>query len=191
MAEVANLYDNGPISPIAKIKENLSIYSAEKWEHYRIEYIEGMPRSSPLVVDLVAIALLTTLPAGGTIAKQLVPVLQLNKNEFLHLRWEPLDDVEGLLWLPPGIGRYQTASVVARVSRFSAARDPYLATTTFCILGSATRRDMNLEARNPSPAGGYARPQARFAFQGFRYILEKLPAKPPTSTWVVADGRQV
>lgn len=181
---VGNIYDNGPISPIAKIEENLSIFTRDKWAHFRILYIEPMPRSSPMIVEMVTASGATTIAANGTITKQLVPFLQLNDLEFIHLRWEPIDDVEGVLWEQPGTARFVTRAVHARVTRFTGTRDPYLATTTFCILGMD--RNMNLEVRNPNPV---ALPSARFVFFGYRYLLEVYPGKPDVSTYLPAEGR--
>lgn len=184
MSEVANLYDNGPISPIARIKDNVSIWTVGAWHHYNIEYIEPLPRSSPMIAELVTISGATTLAANGTIAQQVVVILQLNENELTHLRWEPLDDVEGVLWEQAGQGRFVTRGVHARVNLFTATRDPYLATSTFFILGRD--RDMNLEVRNPNPV---AVPMARFVFWGYRYLLKELKAQPETTTWIPAEGR--
>lgn len=183
MSTVANIYDNGPISPIAKIKENLSIWTLGKWLHYQIENIEPLPRSTPMIVEMVLASGATTILANGIIAKQVVPILQLSDLEFTHLRWEPIDDVEGVLWEQAGTGRFVTRSVHARVTRFTGIRDPYLATTTFWILGRD--RDMNLEVRNPNPV---PLPQARFAFWGFRYMLKSLAGQPSQTTWVPAEG---
>ena len=44
--QVANIYDNGPISPIARIKDNLAVWTSGKWEAYRIDFIEPIPRST-------------------------------------------------------------------------------------------------------------------------------------------------
>ncbi len=184
MSTVANLYDNGPISPIIKIKENVSIFTANEWLHYVVEYIEPIPRSSPLVVDLVALSGNVLIAANGTIPKQLVAFLQLNDREFLQLRFEPIDDVEGVLWEQSSNGRFVTRSVHARASRFTFTRDPYLATTTFYVIGRD--RDMNLEAVNPNAV---ALPQARFVFWGFRYILSVLANKPNVTTYLPAEGR--
>lgn len=184
MSEVANLYDNGPISPIAKPKENLSIWTIGKWQHFKIDYIEPLPPSSPMIAEMVTLSGATTIPANGSITKRVIPILQVSDLELVHLRWEPLDDVEGILWEQAGTGRFVTRSVHARVSMFSSLRDPNLATTTFWILGRD--RDMNLEVRNPNPV---ALPLARFIFWGFRYILSPLDKEPSPTTWVPAEGR--
>lgn len=183
--QVANIYDNGSISPIARIGDNLSIWSEVKWTHFNIVFIEPVPRSSPMVVDMVAASGATTIAANGTIAKQVVAILLMNAGEMLHLRWEPLDDVEGLLWQLGGQARFQPRGAHARVSQFTSLYDPYLATTTFWLLGGANK-DMNLEVRNPNPV---ALPMARFAFFGFRYILETLPSEPAITTYLPAQGR--
>lgn len=182
--EVANIYDNGPISPIAKIKENLSVFTGGDWSHYRIEYIEPIPRSHPTIIEMVTASGATTIAANGTIAKQVVPILQVQDLEFTHLRWEPIDDMEGVLWELSSQGKFATRSVHARVTRFTSVRDPYLATSTFWILG--LNRDMNLEVRNPNPV---ALPLARFVFFGYRYILEPLKTVPTVTTNVPAEGR--
>ena len=170
--QIANIYDNGPLSPIVRIKENLSVWTRGKWEHYNVIFEEPIPRSSPMVAELVTLSGATTLAAAGTVAKQLIAFLQLNEGEFLHLRWEPLDAlIEGVLWEQPGTARLTTRAVHARVSSNTWLRDPYLASTTFFILGRD--RNMNLEARNLSPA--YASPTARFAFFGYRYLVTPIP----------------
>jgi len=164
-----SIYCSGPIRPVVKIRENMSIWTGGAWEHYRAEFIEPMPRSTPLVVEMVTASGATLLAAGATIAKRVVAILQLNGLELLHLRWEPLDNVEGVLWEQSGTGRFQSRGAVARVDRNTVTRDPYLSTTTFFIIGRD--RDMNLEVRNPMR---YATPTARFQFWGYRYMLKAI-----------------
>lgn len=183
MPLLSGIYDTGPITPIAKIKENLSIWTVGKWAHYNIRNLEPLPRSSPMIAEMVTLSGATTILANGAIAKRLVAILRPRELEFLHLRWEPIDDVEGVLWEQAGTARFVTASVHARVTRFTAARDPYLSTTTFWILGR--QRDMNLEVRNPNPV---ALPLARFIFFGYRYMLTLLDREPSVTTWLPAEG---
>src|SRR3990167_8955763 len=90
------------VQPVAKIKQNLSIWVQSKWQHFRIEYSEGIPPGPVQVIDMVANAGLTALAAGGTIPKQGINFLLTSTNELLQLRWEPLDDVTGILWEQPG-----------------------------------------------------------------------------------------
>ena len=46
MPMISGIYDSGPISPIVKIKENLSIWTSGQWSHYQVEFIEPMPENS-------------------------------------------------------------------------------------------------------------------------------------------------
>jgi hypothetical protein len=181
--ELSGIYDSNPIQPVCKIGENLGIWSQGQWGYYKAKFIEPIPRSSPMIVEAITASGATTLAANGTIAKRIAAILLLNDRELLHLRWEPLDDVEGLLWEQSGSGRFVTRSVQARVTRFTALRDPYLATTTFFILGM--NRDMNLEVRNPNPV---VIAIARFVFFGYRYLLDPLTAAPAIYTSIPAEG---
>ena len=191
MGEISGIYDSDVIQPIAKIKENLSIWTVGKWKHHRIENIEPMPRGSPMIVEMVAASGATNLGAYGTIAQQVVAILQLNELEFTHLRWEPIDDVEGILWEQASSGRFVTRSAHARVTRFTSVRDPYLVSTTFWVLGRD--RDMNLEVRNPNPN---VLSQARFVFWGYRYMLtllddatgKSIEESRAKTCWVPAEG---
>jgi len=186
MSEVANIYDNGPISPVARIKENVSVWSEEKWLNYNIDYIEPIPRSRPYTVDLVALSGATVIAANAAIAASVMAVLQMSQNEMLHIRWEPLDDVEGGLWQLGGAARFNPRGGQARVSLFTAIMDPYLATTTFWILGGTPSKDAQIGAWNPNPV---ALPMARFAFFGFRYILTPLASPPANTTYLPARAR--
>lgn len=187
MSEVANIYDNGPISLIARIKENIALWTEGQWMPYRVEFAEGLPRSRPTMVDLVQIAGVANIGANGTITQQQLLILQPANNELLHLRWEPLDDVEGVLWEQTSMTRFNPKGVKARVDLFTAAMDPYLASTTFFIIGSLGNKDMNLEVRNPNAV---ALPQARFVFWGYRYILSPLQSIPANCVYLPAEGRQ-
>lgn len=167
--EISGIYDSGPITPIARIKDNLSIYTAKKYSHYQIAFIEPWPRSSPLRVDMVAFAGATTIAANGTIAKRLVTVLQITDGEMFQVRFEPLDDVEGAVWEQSGTGKFTGRTTHARVDMATCLRDPYLSSTQFFIMGY--QRDMNLEVFNPNPV---ALNQARFQFRGERFVLDPI-----------------
>ena len=164
--EVANIYDSGPISPIAKVGENIAVWRDNAYVPYKIQWYEGIPQSSPFVVDMVAISGATNIPAGGQTQKSITVTLQMYPDELLHLRWEPIDDVEGLLWELNNQARYATKGAQGRTSPFTWRRDPWLSTTTFWILGQ--NRDPSIGAFNP---WAIAQPTARFAFWGYRYIL--------------------
>ena len=187
MPEVGNLYDNGPISPVCKIMENLAVKTAGSYRFYQVQFIEPLPRSSPLVADMVQIvqgAAAIGVAANGTLAQNLVQFLRINDGELLHLRFEPIDDVEILLWETASIGRFATNYMRARVSRFTAGRDPWLASTTTFVCNQDN--DINIQVQNPNPV---LMPQARIAFWGFRYFLgTELKNKPINATYIPAEG---
>ena len=170
MPQLSGIYDSAPIQPICKIGENLSILSGRKYGHYRAKYIEPIPAGPASTIDMVANAgTITAIAANATIQRLVVATLQLNEGEFLHLRWEPIENVEGLLWELAGTQKFGSRSIHARTDRLTRQRDPNMSSTTFWILGS--NHDMQLEVRNPM---AYAMPMARFIFWGYRYVLEPL-----------------
>ena len=172
MAEVRSIYDGEELSPIAKIKQNLAIWTTGQWAYYMIDYQEPIPASPASIVDVVLAAGAVVIAANGTVAKQIITALQLNSAEMLHARWEPLDPVEGVLWELAGQQRLATKNITSRVDMFTRLWDPNLSTTTFFVLGK--NRDMNLEARNPLAV---PQPTARFQFFGHRYVLAEMNIK--------------
>jgi len=166
MGLMSGIYDSGPIQPLLKFKENYAIRYRGLYRYYRADYIEGITPSSQSLVDMVQVAGATQIAANGTIAKQVVNTLQLNEGELLHLRWEPLDYVEGILWEPAGSSKFQTRNIQSRVDPMTKFHDPWLCSTTFWILGN--QLDANIEVRNPIAV---AVPHARFQFWGWRYLL--------------------
>lgn len=198
-------YQPGPIAPPVQMKKNISVYTGGKWLHWNVDYIEGHPLGSQTIFDMVQISGATSIAANGALAKRVITQLRTNNNEMLHLRWRPLECLEGALWEQPGKARYESRALLSRVDFTSEKHDPYLAATTFFIVGVANAdRDMNLEVRNPM---GWAYPQARFEFWGYRYTmtpidipdsdkakmeagdLETIKHLMGATTFVVAEGR--
>lgn len=170
MPILSGIYDSDRIQPVARIKENLSVLTSGRWRHWLIDYQEPIPPGPASTVEMITLSGATVLAANATIAKRVVAVLQLNANEFLHLRWEPLDDVEGVLWQLPSQARFSARAIHARVNKLTRLFDPTLASTTFWIIG--LDRDMNLEVRNPQAVAIHS---ARFMFRGYRYLLTEHP----------------
>ena len=187
MSEVSGIYDNGPISPIAKVKENLGILTEGSYRYFNIYYIEGWPRGRPLMVDMVSLNNGANIPGYTQLNAQLVQSIQPGGSdtmkEFLHLRWEPIDDVEGFLFEPANQGRFSAHGAQASVTLFSRDQDPYLAATTFFVIG--INKDAMIAAFNPN---AIALPRARFVFWGYRYLITPLPAKPSVATELPATS---
>jgi len=183
---VANLYDNGPISPIAQINEHLAVWSEQRWMPFKIDYIEPVPRSSAYTVDLLVIAGVVTLAANGLVAGQLVAVLQTNENELFHARWFVIDDIEGMLWELSNMARFAPRGGQSGVNLFTPIYDPWLATTTFWVLGGVGAKDARIGCINLS---GAAIPAARMGFFGYRYIMTLEKEIHPNARYLPAQGR--
>jgi hypothetical protein len=186
MPIVGNLYDSGPISPIAQIKEHLAIWTDKKYVGFQVENIEPIPRSGPYTIDLLVVAQVVNVAAFGTVQQNILPALQVNQNELFHARWFPLDDLEGQLFELGNMPRYNPRGGQARTTLLTDEYDPYLATTTFWVLGGPGNKDAQIGAYNPQ---AIAQTQARFAFFGFRYILSApLPSVPAAARYLPAEG---
>ena len=205
MGAISGIYDSDYLAPVAKIKENLSIWTLGAWSHYAIQYEEPIGPGPNSQVDMCVQGGVTNIAALGSIVKQVVTVLQLNDYEFLHVRFEPIDNVEGIIWEQAGTLKFASKNVQSKTDRYTRLWDPTMASTTFWVLG--LNRDMNLQVSNPL---NYAQPKARFQFWGIRYILvpwdfSALPANTQallrqgdlatvraqigTTTWLPAEGR--
>lgn len=176
--EVANIYDNGPISPVARINEHLGILTEGSYKYFKIDYMEPLPRSRPLMIDFVALTVSANIAAYTSLAAR--PVAALNpggsdvQKEFLHFRWEPIDDVEGNLFQLNNMGRFSAAQVFATVTKFSRDTDPWLAGTTFFVIG--VNKEATISAYNPNAV---ALLRARFVFWGYRYLVTPILGKAP------------
>lgn len=166
MGQLSGIYDSDISQPVVKFMDNLSIYTLGKWEHCRVNFIEPISAGPAGIVDAVTQAGVTTIGANATINKQIVTILQLNDYELLQVRWEPLDNVEGLIWELAGQQKNASRNIHSRVDINTRLRDRNLVSTQFWVYGR--NRDMNLETRNPLAV---AQPSARFMFWGWRYIL--------------------
>lgn len=179
-----NIYDSGPIAPVCRIGENIAAWTEMKWKYYKVEFIEPIPRSQQYMVDALVTSGVTTLAANGILQAQLLTILQMHKDEMFHVRWEPIDDIEGELFELSAVSRNNMRGGQSRVDLFTKTYDPYLATTTFWVLGE--NKDAQIETRNPNPVAIFT---ARFAFWGYRYILAPTNGTPTNATYLPAQGR--
>lgn len=180
--ELSGIYDSYYIQPIAKVNESVGCLVGQLYEFYNIIYSEGLSPGPAMVLDICNIPPIGVLPANGTIAKKVVPALQLNANELLQVRWEPIDIVEGLIWELSGQQKNATGQLHSRVDKGCRSRDPALALATFFILGyGQARLDFSLECRNPL---AYAQPTARFQFWGHRFKVNPLKLDTKIATYL-------
>jgi len=183
---VDNLYSSGPMSPVCQIKEHLAVWTETKWKGYEVEYIEPIPRSSVFIVDLVAVAGVGVLAPAQQVAGRLLEMLRVNSNELAHNRWFVIDDIEGQLWQLSNMARFSPRGGQAGVNLFTPMYDPWMASTTFWVLGGLGDKDARIGCTNIS---GATIPQARIGFWGFRYILNPEDRPHPNARYLPAQGR--
>ena len=160
---MADLYPfkPGPIQPICLPGQIVGIWQKKNFVFGTVAYIEGIPRSDPVEIDLGAIA------AGGTSAIVQNVALTLPDDEFGQFRCIAIDDICGMLWQARPDGRYKLRNRNARVTRWTNLHDPCGHTTEFYVY---EQDDAFHQALNPT---AYALTQARLAFYGFRYVVEQ------------------
>lgn len=167
MPAISGIYDSDRIQPVARMKDNVSILSSGKYQHYMVDYVEPLAPSPAFILEAVSASGATTLAALATIQKRVETVLQLNDNEFLQVRFQPLDNIEVIIWEQGGQQKFASRNVQTRINRNTVTYDAYMAMSQFFILGRD--RDAQIEIRNPM---NYATPSGRIQFWGFRYILK-------------------
>lgn len=181
-----NLYSGGPMAPICQIKEHLAVYTEQTWKGYEVDFIEPQPRSSNFIIDLIAIAGVGPLAVGAQVVGQLLTAIQVNDGELCHYRFFVLDDVEAEVWQLSNMARFAPRGGQAGVNLFTAAYDPWLATTTFWVLGGLGDKDARIGCTNIS---GAVQPRARVGFFGYRYIVKPEPKVHTNARYIPAQGR--
>ena len=159
---MADLYPfkSGPIEPICLPGQIVGIWQKKNYVFGRVVYIEGIPPSDPIEVNLGAIA------AGGTSAIVQTVALSLSDDEFGQFRCKVKDDICAMLWQARPDGRYKLRNRNARVTRWTNEQDPCGHTTEFYVY---EQDDAFHQALNPT---AYNLTQARLVFWGFRYVID-------------------
>jgi len=184
MLFVDNLYSQGPIAPICQIMEHIAVWSEQRWIGYQVNFIEPVPRSSTFIIDMVPAA--ATLAAAAAIAGAVQALLQVNNHEMAHYRWFAIDDIEGQLWQLSNMARFSPRGGQAGVNLLTPIYDPWLATTTFWVVGGAGDKDARIGCTNIS---GAVLPQARLGFFGYRYLLSNEEPVHTNARHLPAMGR--
>lgn len=155
-------YKSGPIEQTNLPGETVGVWVNKVYEFYKILFVEPIPRSDPVSIDLGAIA------AGASTAVTQVSLLQMPDLEFAQFRMEVLDDVEIGVYQGRADMRHKLHQRVATVSRMNALFDPCAHQTE---LFEFEDNFIFLQAANNS---GYALTVARVVFWGYRYVCQVL-----------------
>lgn len=156
---------SGPIDPLALVNENVAIWARNNWHCYRVEYLEPLPKSHPLVFDMGA--LLAGATSGDTIITNLDQHAAPTPS-MAQLRFYPLEDVRVTFKIGQAEARFTTLRVTATVDRFTRIEDPCLHTTEVLVLMGNTPY---IDCENPTR---YNLASSRVAFFGFRFALTDL-----------------
>jgi hypothetical protein len=152
-----------PYAPVAKMGENLLVWSRGAWQARVITYIEPLPASSPLVLDFGSVA------ASSTITSAIATSIRQDDGYLVELWMRPLDDIEIVLWLLQGQQKFRIKEVAARVSLLTGITDPYWHTSRFAVLDRDN--DPYIEIRNPT---AYALGSTLVAFWGNKYLVNEV-----------------
>ena len=156
-------YQAGQINQIVLPNELVGIWVNKVYEFYKVQYIEPITRSSPVTINLGALA----AAAQSNITQ--VTLLQMPDLEFAQFRMEVLDDVEVVVSQGRADQRHKLQQVVSTLSRMNPLWDHFGNLTE---LYEFEDNYIFLQATNQT---SYALAQARIAFWGFRYVLEAQP----------------
>ena len=158
-----DLYYPGPIAPVAKVGQNMGVWTNNTYRFFRILFIEGLPGSPQLVQDIGAVN------ANSVSTETRITVVDAPEGSIVHCRCAPLDDIEFEVSEIKASKRFVANSQIARVSLFNAAFDPYWALTTMFVLGNM--QSIYVTAYNNTD---YNEAKSRLKFWGLRYTIDRL-----------------
>lgn len=153
-------YKPGPIERVVLPGEIVGLWVNRSYLFYQVEFIEPLPESDPIQIDLGAIV------AGGQSAITTLTLLEMPDREFGQFRMRVLDDFTALLFQGRADQRHKLNNAVATCSRFTDKHDPCGHTTEFFVYEN--NNDAFLQGNNQTD---YALTIARVNFYGFRYVL--------------------
>lgn len=172
----------GFMEPVALIGHNVCV-KFENDNHYRrIIWLEALAPFQFLDIGAVAAATVS--------ARTQAVNLQAWRNEFLQIRWFPIDTIQVNMFLPNASGRMLLRNLQVPVDPTIVARDPCLHLTEFYVWED---RNPSFEAINYTAV---ALTHARLIGQGYRFVTEELKGQEIDRirqgnlqcTYVVASG---
>lgn len=153
----------GSMEPVALRGHNVCIQYANDMNYRLVKWLEPLPPFQFL--DIGAIA------ANTVSARTQANLLQAWRNEFLQIRWYPIDTIQVRLFLPNADGRSVIRNIQIPVDPTIVFRNPDLNMTEFYVWED---RNPAFEAINYT-AGPLT--QSRLIGMGYRFITDPLPPK--------------
>ena len=158
-------YKAGPIEPVVMPGEIVGVWVNKTYSFLQVQYIEGIMRSDPIMVDVAAGA---GLVAGANTGLLQLTLLEMQTDGFGQYRAAVIDDFTALLYQGRADQRHTTHQTVARYDRFTALSDPCGHTGEFYVHEDDYAF---VQATNPTD---YALTLCRIVFWGYRYVCESL-----------------
>jgi hypothetical protein len=169
MAYYPRLYNPGPIEPIVEPGQNLLLQTPNRLELYQVAFIEPIPPSAPVIVNLATTGLTAATSSSGVNTGATPISLQnqqdMNNGELFHVRFRVLDPVTVTLWQGQGLGRNVTRYTQAAFTVDTGFWDPHYAYSEHFVW-EQNRAYMIATNYHAHSVG-----QARVALWGFRYVL--------------------
>ena len=169
MSVYPRLYHPGPIEPVVDVGQNVLLQKPSLYELFQVQYIEALPPSAPITVNLATNGLAAATSSAGVSTGATPISLQnqedMNNGELFQVRFRVLDPVSVALYQNQALGRGTTLYTQAVFNLQSSFRDPH-ATFTEHFVYEQNRAYM-IATNYLSHALG----QARVELWGYRYIL--------------------
>lgn len=150
----------GLMEPVALIEQNVCVIYGNTRHYRRIKFIEAIYPFQFLNIGAVA--------ANAVSNRTQALNLQTWRNEFIQVRWYPIDHAQIRVFLPNASGRASLRNIQVPVDPTIIYRDPCLHLTELFVWED---RNPAFEAINYA---AYALTQCRLIGMGYRYVTEAL-----------------
>lgn len=160
-------------TPTVRVGEVLELRKSDKdvLGYFTVQYIEQLPK---YLKDFGAIS------AGGTTGDTDMTDLYMPDGELAAYQMVPMDDVEVTVSQPKAKKRYAAKNYVHVITSFISQVMPQQ--TRFWIWED---EKVYMDVKNPTR---YARQRHRVLFYGWRFVLQRLAARPPVFTTIPIEG---
>lgn len=150
----------GFMEPVALVEQNVCVLYSNTRHYRKVKWMEQIPPFQFLNIGAVA--------ANAVSPRTQALNLQAWDNEFLQIRWFPLDHAQIRLFLPNASGRSSLRNIQVPYDPNIVYRDPCLHLTEMYIWED---RNPAFEAIN---YGAYGLTQCRLIGMGYRFVTEAL-----------------
>jgi len=171
--------------PVTKIGENYAVLTTSGvWRYYETIFIEPLPPSLDLIVDIGSISSSSVSRANSitTVQMEGSAKVETDVSEVAQLRFYPMDDISITVKQPNAMGRFKTLNAEIRVDYNTREIDPSLKSTELYVYEDD---NMFFDVYNLTQ---YDMTKTRIQFFGWRIVGRLLKDKPEKLTYITAAG---